>query len=365
MAKKTAKRAKKSKPGLSREYEESDAISSQDNVKKIIGIAIVAILIFMAFLLIRPFIISIITAAILAYLFHPVYVKANEKFHKPNLSAFLVCIGIVLILVSMIFFTTQFAIKELVDFYTYSQTHDITAPLKAIFLKVSPTGPSTYQITTLADQAIEKGTSYLFDVASETIVNLPMILLQLFVIFFVMFYFLREGYTLVEYSKNLLPFKESIRKRFMARFRTIIRGFIRGTILVGVIQGGCAGIAFYILGVSQPFILTLLSILAAIIPFIGAWIVWLPVAIGLFIRGSTITGVILLVYGTVFVSYVDNILRPIIVGKMVKMPNVIALLGMLGGLHLFGIVGLVLGPLILDSVIMIIDIYRQKQIVIR
>ena len=333
----------------------------EDNSRKVVGIGIIAILMFIAFLLIRPFIISILTAAILSYLFYPLYNRIKAKTEKPNLSALIICLGIVLLTALLIILTTQFAIKELISFYTYIQTHDITAPIKSFFIKISPTGTSTYQITSFFDNIIGRGTLYFFDIASNTIINIPRIMLQMFIIFFVMFYFLIEGHNLIKYSNKILPFKEQIRKRFLERFKVIIRGFVYGTILVGIIQGLFTGIAFYVLGVSQPLMLTMLAILASMIPVLGAWIIWLPIAIGLMIKGSTTAGIGLLIYGAIFISYIDNFLRPVIVGRMVKMSNVIVLLGMLGGIQLFGIIGLVLGPIILDSVIIIIDIYRSKQ----
>lgn len=336
-----------------------------DNVRKTIGIILIAVLMFAAILLIRPFVISILTAAVLAYLFHPIYLKIDSKLKKPNISALIICFGIILILILCVIIITNFAIKEVLDFYTYSKTHDITAPVKTLLLRISPAGSSTSQITSIFDQAIEKGTTHMFDTISNTIINLPMILLQIFIIFFVMFYFLKEGTTLIKYSKNILPFRESVREKFLQRFRIIMHGFVHGTIVVGLVQGLCAGIAFFVVGVSQPFMLTALATLGAIIPFIGAWIAWLPVSLGLIIKGSTMAGIGLLLYGTIFVSWIDNFLRPVVVGKITKMPNAIVMIGMLGGLQVFGVIGLVIGPIILDSVLVIIDMYKTKQIFIR
>lgn len=346
---------------IRKKFEEARAKDAQDNVKKTIGLAIIIALLIVSFFLIKPFLTSILASIILAYFFHPLYLKINTKTKKPNLSALIICLGIILILILAVFLTTHYALKELIDFYAYSQSHDIIAPLKVAILKISPAGPSAYQITGLFDNAVEKGRAYMFESASKIIMNIPIILLQLFIIFFVMFYFLVEGNTLVNYSKNLLPFKEKIKKKFLERFKVILHGFIHGTIFVGIIQGLCAGIAFYLLGVSQPFLLTIFTMFAAIIPFVGAWIIWFPVSLNLIIKGSTVAGTILMIYGVVFVSWIDNFLRPIIVGKITKMPNVISLLGMLGGLQIMGIIGLVLGPIILDSVFMVIEIYRSKQ----
>ncbi len=333
----------------------------RDVIKKIISIGIFVGLAIVAFLILKPFITAILTALILAYLFHPLYKRANERFKKPTLIALLICIGTAIIVIALLFFIARFAVSELIDFYAYTQTHDIMAPLKVLFSKVTP-AEATYQLTAFFDQAVEKGASSLFNLVSKTLINLPFLLLQIFVMFFIMFYFLREGSTLYGYSKDILPFRKKIRRRFSIRFREITRGFLHGMVIVGLIQGVVAGVGFYIFGASQPFILMILATLAAILPLIGAWIVWFPVGIGLLIKGSTLAGIGLLIYGAVIVGYVDNLIRPSIVGRATKMSNAIVLLGMLGGLRLFGLIGLIVGPLVLDYLIIFIEFYRTKQI---
>lgn len=333
----------------------------KDVIKKILGIGIFVGLAIVAFLILKPFITAILTALILSYLFHPLYKRANERFKKPTLIALLICIGTAVIILAFLFLIARFAITELIDFYTYTQTHDIIAPVKVLFLKTVP-AEAAYQLSAFFDQAVEKGTSFLFSFVSKMLVNLPLLLLQIFVMFFVMFYLLREGSSLYEYSKDILPFRKKIRQKFSVRFREITRGFLYGMVIVGLIQGIAAGIGFYVFGASQPFILTILATLAAIFPFIGAWIVWFPVGVGMLIKGSTVAGIGLLIYGAVVVGYIDNLIRPFIVGRATKMSNAVVLLGMLGGLRLFGIIGLIIGPLVLDYLVIFIEFYRTKQI---
>lgn len=333
----------------------------RDVIKKVLGIAIVVGLVVVAFLILKPFIKAILTALILSYLFLPIYRKANKRFKKPTLIALLICIVVIIVLLALLLVITRFTLTGLIDFYAYTQTHDIMAPLKVFFLRITPAEPA-YQTTAFFDQALEKGKSSLFGFVSSTLVNLPSLILQLFVMFFVMFYLIREADALYEYSKDLLPFRKKIRTRFSIRFREITRGFLYGTVIIGLIQGIVAGIGFYIFGATQPFLLTILAMLASILPFMGPWLVWLPVGLSMVIKGSTFAGIGMLLYGAIIAGYVDNLIRPSIVGKMTKMSNAIALLGMLGGLKLFGPIGFIAGPLVLDYLIIFIEFYRTKQI---
>ncbi len=333
----------------------------RDITKKVLGIGIFIGLAIVSFLILKPFITPILTALILTYYFHPLYKKANERFKKPTLIALLICVVVALIVVALLIVTMRFAVAQLIDFYAYMQTTDIMAPLKVFLSKITP-AESTYQLSVFFDQAVEKVVSSLFSFISKTLVNLPFLILQIFVMFFVMFYLIREGSTLFEYSRELLPFRKKIKRRFSIRFQEITKGFLYGMIIIGLVQGVFAGIGFYIFGAPQPFILAILAILAAMIPFIGTWIVWLPVGTSMIIKGSTVAGVGLLLYGAIVVGYIDNLIRPFIVGKMTKMSNAIVLLGMLGGLRLFGLIGLIVGPLVLDYLIIFIEFYRTKQI---
>jgi len=333
----------------------------RDVIKKVLGIGIFIGLAIVAFLILKPFITPILTALILSYYFHPLYRKANKRFKKPTLIALLICIVVALIMVALAVALMRHAVAQLIDFYAYIQTTDILAPIKVFFSKITPV-ESTSQLSVFFDQAVEKIVSSLFNFISKTLVNLPFLILQVFVMFFVMFYLIREGDSLYDYSKDILPFKKKIRQRFSVRFKEITRGFLYGMIAVGLVQGALAGVGFYIFGASQPFILMILAIFAAMIPFIGTWIVWLPVGTTMLIKGSTFAGIGLILYGAIVVGYIDNLIRPLIVGKMAKMSNAIVLLGILGGLRLFGLIGIIVGPLVLDYLIIFIEFYRTKQI---
>jgi predicted PurR-regulated permease PerM len=214
----------------------------------------------------------------------------------------------------------------------------------------------------MIDSGIEKIAAYLVNAINNIISDIPGLFLQFFVLFFVMFFFLRDADIIMDYLKNLLPFKENVKEKFFIRFRSITNGVIYGVVLIGIIQGISTGIGLLIFGIPQTFLLTLVATIAAVLPFLGAWIVWIPVAITMIIQGNITNGLILLAYGIIVVSFIDNLLRPYIIGKKTEVNFVVVLLGMLGGIEIFGLIGFIIGPLIIDYLVIFIEFYRTQQL---
>jgi len=334
----------------------------QDFIKKIVGLSIFILLLIITFFLIKPFMTAILTAVVFAYMLRPIHVLINKKIKNSNITAGIISVLLIILFAVFLWFAVQVTIKEVIGFYTYSQTHDLAAPLKSFLSQVSANSDFVDQSGKMIDKGIEKVATYLITEINNIIANLPALFLQFFVLFFVIFFFLRDADNIIEYLKNLLPFKESVRDKFFIRFRSITNGVIYGVVLIGIIQGISTGVGLWIFGVPQAFLLTILATIAAILPFLGAWIVWVPVAITMIIQGNVTNGIILLTYGLIVVSLIDNMLRPYIIGKKTDVNFVIVLLGMLGGIELFGIIGFIIGPLIIDYLVIFIEFYRTQQL---
>lgn len=300
-------------------------------------------------------------ALVLAYLCYPAYSWINKKLKSPNISSFIVCFLVVFILVVSFWFMLQITIQQILDFYTYTQTFDIVAPIKALIAQISNVQEFPIQLSFFIDKSISQITSAAVNFSNTLFVQLPVLLLQAFVAFFVMFYFLRDGPQLAEYFKGILPFKEQFKERFFLRFKEVTRGVIYGMMIVGVIQGMTAGIGFYIFGVKGAFILTLASVFLSIIPFTGPYLIYIPAGLMMILHGNN-NGIGLIIYGLIFASQIDNIIRPYFVGKKAKISMALALVGMLGGMSLFGVVGLVIGPLIVDYTVMFIEFYKEGKL---
>jgi predicted PurR-regulated permease PerM len=161
--------------------------------------------------------------------------------------------------------------------------------------------------------------------------------------------------------KSLSPFPPSVEKKFFDSSKSIANAVIYGQVIIGIIQGLVLGIGLFIFRVPNSLILTLLATLAGIFPIIGTAIVWVPVAIYLFLIGNTFSFFGVVIFGIVS-SSIDNLLRPIIVSRRANIDPLLILIGMIGGLFLFGILGFILGPLILAYLVIILELYRNKNI---
>jgi predicted PurR-regulated permease PerM len=197
---------------------------------------------------------------------------------------------------------------------------------------------------------------------SDILVNLPNLLLQLAVFIFTFYFAVRDSGKLKGYFSKLSPFSASTEQKLMSEFRGITNSIVYGHVLIGILQGLLVGVGLFILGVPKALILTSVAVIASIIPVLGSWIVWLPISIFLIASGQTSSGLFLFLYGLLFVSTIDNILRPLFISKNSNLNVALSVIGTIGGLYFFGIIGLVLGPLILAYILIIFDFYREGKL---
>jgi len=181
--------------------------------------------------------------------------------------------------------------------------------------------------------------------------------LDLFVMIYAMFFFLRDGRAILEKIFYYTPLDHEDEGLVLQRLSSVTRATVKGTLVIGVIQGALAGIGFWVAGIDgAAFWGTIMAILS-IVPGIGAALVWVPAVIYLFITGQTLTATLLLAWCAAVVGTVDNILRPMLVGKDAKMPDLLILVGTLGGLFLFGPIGFIVGPIVCGLFLTVWDIY--------
>jgi predicted PurR-regulated permease PerM len=333
----------------------SDTIIS----KKIIALIILLALLLLAFFIVRPFFIAIIFGFVLAFLLNPVYKKLNSWIKNPTVSSLIICIFAVLVLAFGLYFLAQMTIKEAFNLYVQYQKIDFYSIVNSFLLKVFGSNALASQITTTTQQAVVTLTNTFMQEVSKLLVNAPSIILQLFVSLFVAYYSLKNNEKITNYIKEILPFDKETKERFITRSKELTGATVYGQVIVGIIQGAVAGIGFYVFGAPSPLLFTLLAIFLAIIPFIGPAFVWVPVSLIMMATGNLTNGILMFIFGLLVVSWIDNIIKPSIVGKMGKVNQLTALIGMLGGIVLLGPVGLIIGPLALEYLVIFIDLYKR------
>jgi predicted PurR-regulated permease PerM len=182
-------------------------------------------------------------------------------------------------------------------------------------------------------------------------------LFLLFVMLYAMFFFLRDGEAILVRMLAYSPLRGEEEDRLLERFVSVARATLKGTLVIAIVQGGLAGLAFAVAGIKGAAFWGTLMALLSIIPGIGTALVWVPAAIYLFATGKTVAGVGLTLWCTLAVGTVDNLLRPRLVGRDTQMSDLLIFLSTLGGILAFGAVGLLIGPLVAALFVTVWDLY--------
>ncbi|PIN90817.1 hypothetical protein COU60_00550 [Candidatus Pacearchaeota archaeon CG10_big_fil_rev_8_21_14_0_10_34_76] len=331
---------------------------TQLEVRRIGAITFILTLVVLAFLVIRPILLSIITGLILAYAFNPLYIKVKKVLREKNTSAFIVGLLVLLIIIIPLWFLIPLLIQQVFDAFTSLKGVDVANFVQRFF----PIDSARIQvdITNAIINFIAGITNTSLSALADFLLELPTILLNLAVVIFVFFFALRDQDKLKEFVSGISPLRKDKEKILVKQFKDLTSSIIFGQIIIGIIQGVATGIGLLVAGVPNALLLTLFATGASIIPIIGPWLIWVPAAIYLLSIGNTTAAIIFAIYSAVVVSSIDNFLRPYIVARKTKSSSVVVLIGMIGGLFVFGILGLILGPLILSYVILFIEAYKNK-----
>ena len=167
-----------------------------------------------------------------------------------------------------------------------------------------------------------------------------------FLMLYLLFFFLRDGPRILEALIRALPLGDQRERHLLKRFAEVSRATIKGTLVVGIVQGAIGGTAFAVLGISAPVLWGTVMALLSILPVVGTALVWLPASIYLIVSGQVFGGLALIFVGVFVIGLVDNLLRPVLVGRDTRLPDYLILLATLGGLAGFGLAGVIIGPTI-------------------
>jgi len=330
------------------------------SINRISAILLILFLIVLSFFIIKPISLAIISGLIFAYIMNPIYKKINSKIKKPTISAFLVCFLLIFVILIPAWFLVPIIIKQIFGIFSFLQGLQIGE----VFIKIIPGAPKQFlaELTASASNFLSQITTGTLNWLINFLVNLPNLLFQGTVFIFVFFFAMRDQDKLRHYVSDLSPLKKSQEKILIKEFKEITSSIIYGYIIIGIIQGIATGIGLFIFGVPRALILTVFAIFSSMFPLFGPWLIWFPAAIFLFAKGNIVLAIGFTIYSFLIPSSIDNILRPYIISRNSSISPVIALVGMIGGLFVFGLMGLILGPLILAYSIIFLTAYKNKQL---
>jgi predicted PurR-regulated permease PerM len=211
-------------------------------------------------------------------------------------------------------------------------------------------------------EALARGSQLLASTAINIGQNTLDFIVSLFVALYLLFFLLRDGAKLTVRIRNAVPLRTDQQHELFARFATVIRATVKGNILVAAAQGALGGVIFWILGIQASLLWGAVMAVMSLLPAVGAALVWLPVGLYFLAVGSLWQGITLLLFGLLVISSIDNFLRPLLVGADTQMPDYLVLISTLGGLAVFGVNGLVIGPVIAALFIAAWDLFTAHRL---
>ena len=320
-----------------------------------------------------PFYGAILWAAVAAILFAPLQRRLVPRMGgRRSLAALATLLIVLLIVILPLAFLSAALVGEAAGVYERMQSGEIN--FGRYFRQVFDALPAwavrlldSYGLTDF--QAVQERISKGLLAASQFIAARALIfgqgtldfVVDFFIMLYLLFFLLRDGDALMRRIREALPLRPDRRDALLEKFGIVIRATVKGNLVIAIIQGALGGLIFWILGIKSALLLAVLMAVLSLLPAVGTALVWGPVAIYFLATGSVWQGVVLIAYGVLVIGLVDNVMRPILVGRDTRMPDYIVLVSTLGGLAIFGVNGFVVGPVIAALFIAAWDIFTQSR----
>ena len=317
-------------------------------------LAATAIALYVCWLMIRPFLGVLAWAVVLVIVFYPAHKRLSIRIKRPGLRALLSCLLVVLVIVLPLIVLTTVVAQELSKVIP-------NLPSQMSELLNSPTSPVAklyswiqfrFGVDTVSSKAflidhLKQSSDRLLGTSLNLMGNIVSGVAKAFFVLFTMYYLFKDGDKIVDKLPEALPLRREQSDAIIARTQEVVSASVYGVVTIAMIQGLLGGVMFWILGIPSPLLWAVLMAFICMIPVAGSFLVWLPLAIYLMVTGQWTKAIILIVWGALVISTVDNFLRPKLVGTQTKLHELFVFFSVLGGLSVFGLLGIVLGPVML------------------
>jgi predicted PurR-regulated permease PerM len=309
-------------------------------------------------------------AAVIGILFRPVESVLNARLDgRSSLAALLTLIIIVFTVLVPALLLASAVAAEAAGVYARIQSGEIDVGAAVSWVQsllpqagewAARVGIDLDELPEKLSAAALKGSQFIASLALSAGQNVATFVVMFFLMLYLLFFILRDGAQMMERLHGAIPLPEKLERRLFGKFAEVSRATIKGTLVVGLVQGFLGGLIFAILGIQGAVFWGVVMAILSLLPAIGAGLVWGPVAIFLLFSGDWGKGLFLVAYGTLVIGLMDNLLRPILVGRDTKMPDYLILFSTLGGLGLVGITGFVLGPIIAALFIAVWQMFEEE-----
>ena len=308
--------------------------------------------------LLTPFYEAIVWSAILAVLFAPLQRRLSARLgERPSLAAVITLLVILLMVILPLALIATTFVRELRMAYTMFQAGELE--ISAFLERLRDILPAwaTRQLEELdlsdvrgireqVGAGLARAGQFLAKRSLAIGENTFFFALNVFVMLYLLFFLLRDGGSVARRLRDAIPLQPELQGLLAGKFAEVVRATIKGSVVVAIVQGTLGGLIFWILGIHAALLWGVVMTFLSLIPAVGAGLVWAPAALYFLVTGGYWQGIVLVAFGVLVIGLVDNILRPILVGKSTRMPDYLVLVSTLGGISVLGVSGLVTGPLV-------------------
>lgn len=331
-------------------------------------LVVTAIALYLCWLMLQPFVNVLAWSVVLVVVFHPVHRRLLARTRRPATSAALSSLLVIFVILAPLALISLMVFDQLAGV-----ANSLQATVAGLLDPNSPvTGPALKWIGQYVDIEPFRSQEFILErikglsgaIAGRTlgfVGGLVGVIVQMFFVVFTMYYLFRDGDLIVRKLPHILPLERAQSELILERTRNVISASLYGVLVIALIQGTLGGLAFWALGIPSAIVWGVVMVFLSMIPMAGSFIVWVPAAIYLAVTGHWGKALLLALWGALVIGTVDNFLRPKLVGEKTKLHELFIFFSVLGGLNVFGVVGIVLGPVVLAITLALLEVFRQAE----
>ena len=339
--------------------------TTSDRLTTVLSYGVLLLLIYLVFRIYEPFLTALGWAAVLVIFFYPMYLRLAKRIPQTQAAVVSTLAVTVLLIVPSIFVTTLF-VREAVSIsrgvqHSIAEQHSppITKSWSWIAHHVPGIDPNA-DVFDMLEKGIEKQAGFLAERIGTILKNIAAFLFDLFVMIFAMFYFFRDAGQIMRGVRGILPFDVEHRETMLSQARNLISASVLTSLVIAAIQGALGGLGFAIVGLPAPVFWGVLMGFLSLVPVVGSGLIFVPATLWLGFTGHWGRALLLLLICAGVSTVMDNVLRPLLLGGRTELSALVIFISVVGGVSLFGMLGLVLGPILVATAAGVLAVYVDR-----
>jgi len=340
--------------------------TTNDRLTTVLSYGILLLLGYLVFRITEPFLVPLAWSAVLAIFFFPAFLFLSKRV-SVTMAAMLCTLGVTLVLIVPVLLVLMFAGREAVEM-TVRIRNLISSGSVVVPLSIAdairqhlPQSMQDLNFVGPLQQGMEKVASYLAGSLAGMLKNLFSFFVDLFILLFALFFMFRDGESILRALRHLIPFEKNIQDEMVKESRDLILASVAVALLIATIQGVLGGTAFALTRLPAPVFMGVLIAFFSIVPVVGSALIWIPAALWLGLNGSWGKAALVVIICAGVAGLADNLVRPLLLRNRTRLNDLLLFISILGGLQVFGLLGLVAGPTIVAAALGVLRVYMEHR----